>query len=99
MPLVIDSGTLLINGTTVRLSGVQGEGGEQAHELVQYIAGRPLECQLADASGQYRCKLGDYDLAEAVVLNGAGAAAENAPERLRNAEEKARNAGRGIWRQ
>jgi len=33
------------------------------------------------------------------VLNGAGSAADNAPERLRNAEEKARNAGRGIWRQ
>jgi endonuclease YncB( thermonuclease family) len=33
------------------------------------------------------------------VLNGAGRAAANAPEALHEAEEKARSAGRGIWRQ
>jgi endonuclease YncB( thermonuclease family) len=48
---------------------------------------------------QYRCKLGEYDLGEAVVLNGAGRAAADAPEQLRDAEDKARSAGRGIWRQ
>jgi hypothetical protein len=48
--------------------------------------------------GQYRCKIGDYDLGEAVVLNGAGRAAGNASERLRGAEDRARALSRGIWR-
>ena len=34
---------------------------------------------------------------QAILLNGAGRAAANAPERLRSAEEKARSAGRGVW--
>jgi hypothetical protein len=38
-------------------------------------------------------------LGEAVVLNGAGRAAANASERLVGAEEKARVAGRSIWRE
>jgi len=84
----------------VHLSGVDGKAGEAVRELARYIRGREIACEPVDRSAaQYRCKLGDYDLAEAVVLNGAGGAAENAPERLRDAEEKARNAGRGIWRQ
>ena len=31
------------------------------------------------------------------LLNGGGRATDNAPERLRSAEEKARLAGRGVW--
>ncbi len=73
--------------------------GDSARELVRYIAGRPVACEPADnGSGQYRCKLGDYDLGEAVVLNGAGRTAGNASERLHGAEERARTLGRGIWR-
>ena len=43
-------------------------------------------------------EIGDYDLGEAILLNGAGRAAADAPERLRSAEEKARGAGRGVWK-
>jgi len=90
----------LLNGALVRLDGIAGERCAPANELTRYIDGREIACEpVGRGAAQYRCKLGDYDLAEAVVLNGAGGAAENAPERLRNAEEKARNAGRGIWRQ
>ena len=46
---------------------------------------------------QFRCTIGDYDLGEAILLNGAGRASGDAPERLRGAEQKARLAGRGIW--
>jgi endonuclease YncB( thermonuclease family) len=62
------------------------------------LNGREIACQPVDG-GQYRCKLGEYDLGEAVVLNGAARAAANAPERLRDAEARARTAGRGIWQQ
>jgi penicillin-binding protein 1A len=98
-PLIVDTATLVVQGTVIHLDGVEGEAGDQARELVRYIAGRPVACEPADSgSGQYRCKLGDYDLGEAVVLNGAGRAAGNASERLHGAEERARTLGRGIWR-
>jgi penicillin-binding protein 1A len=98
VPRVLDTGTLLLNGTTVRLSGVEGQGGQRVYDLVRYLSGREVACQPVER-GQYHCKLGEYDLGEAVVLNGAGRAAANAPERLREAEAKARTAGRGIWQQ
>ena len=98
-PLVVDTGTLVVQGTVIHLSGVEGEAGDAARELVRYLRGRPVACEPVDAGGgQYRCKLGDYDLGEAVLLNGAGRAAGNASERLRGAEERARAFGRGIWR-
>jgi len=99
VPLVVDTGTLVLKGATVHLNGFDGETGEAVGDLTRYIAGREVACQPVEAgAAQYRCKLGEYDLAEAVVLNGAGRAAANAPERLLDAQEKAQLAGRGIWR-
>src|SRR5205823_3323345 len=98
-PTVVDSGTLLMDGVLVHLDGIKGSPGEAAHELYRYIAGREVACDPAAAGApQYRCKIGDYDLGEAVLLNGAGRAAPDAPERLREFEQKARTANRGIWR-
>ena len=100
--LVVDTGTLVVQGAVIHLSGVEGETGDGTRDLVRYLGGRPVSCEPADApdsaTAQYRCKLGEYDLSEAVLLNGAGRAAADAPERLRQAEEKARDARRGIWR-
>jgi hypothetical protein len=45
---------------------------------------------------QYRRKIDNIDLGEAVLLNGAGRAAANASNRLFSAEAKAQLAGRGI---
>ena len=98
-PLVVDTGTLVVQGSVIHLSGIEGETGEPARELVRYIGGRPVSCEPAEAgSAQYRCRLGDYDLSEAVVLNGAARAGADAPEGVREAEERARAAHRGIWR-
>jgi endonuclease YncB( thermonuclease family) len=100
VPRVLDTGTLLLNGATVRLSGVEGQSGQSVYDLVRYLNGREVACQPVERNGgPYRCKLGEYDLSEAVVLNGAARAAANAPERLRDAEAQARSAARGIWRQ
>src|SRR5712691_11373190 len=98
LPTVIDSSTLLMNGVLVHLDGVKGAPGEPAHELFRYIGGREVACDPADAGApHYRCKIGEYDLGEAVLLNGAAHAAADAPERMRQAEEQARAAHRGIW--
>jgi penicillin-binding protein 1A len=100
VPQLVDTGTLVLNGATVQLSGVEGEAGPAVSDLARYIRGREIACQPVErGAAQYRCKLGEYDLSEAVVLNGAGRAAADAPERLRDAEAQARSAGRGIWRQ
>jgi len=98
VPFVIDSATLLLNGALVHLSGIAGQAGDPAHELTRYIAGREVACEpVAADRAQYRCTIGDYDLGEAVLLNGAGRAADGASDRLKGAEQKARQAGRGIW--
>jgi penicillin-binding protein 1A len=98
-PLIVDTATLVVQGTVIHLDGVEGETGDPVRELVRYMRGRPVTCEPAESGeAQYRCKVGDYDLGEAVVLNGAGRASANASERLHGAEERARSLGRGIWR-
>jgi len=98
VPIVVDSATLMLNGALVRLDGITGERGAPANQLARYIGGRPIACEPVDrGAAKFRCKIGDYDLGEAILLNGAGRAADDAPERLRSAEEKAHLAGRGVW--
>jgi endonuclease YncB( thermonuclease family) len=64
------------------------------------IQGREVICQTTEpGTAQYRCNLGDIDVGEAVVLNGAGRVAANASGRLLGAEQKAQTAGRGVWRE
>jgi penicillin-binding protein 1A len=98
VPVVVDTATLRVNGVLVHLNGVAGEAGEAAQNLARYIAGREVACEPAERGApQFSCIIGDYDLGEAILLNGAGRAAGDAPERLRGAEQQARLAGRGIW--
>jgi penicillin-binding protein 1A len=98
VPLVVDTATLLFKDRLVRLSGVAGESGQFARDMGRYIGARAVTCRLAGGSdAQYSCRVGDYDLAEAVLFNGGGRATPDAPAELKNAEEKARLAGRGLW--
>ena len=99
LPAIADTATLLFRGGTARLEGVEGEKGEFVRELERYIRGREVRCERAGTtSASYRCRVGNIDLGEAVVLNGAGRAASDASERLLGAEEQAQLAGRGVWR-
>jgi penicillin-binding protein 1A len=98
VPRVVDTATLAFRDQIVHLAGVSGEGGEPARDMTSYIGGRSVTCRPADQSGsQYRCRLGAYDLAEAVLFNGGGHAAADASPELKSAEEMARAAGRGLW--
>ncbi len=100
VPIVVDTATLLLNGELIHLDGIAGQGGAEGNQLARYIGGRAVTCEpVGRGAAKFRCKLGNYDLNEAIVLNGGGRAADNAPERLRSAEEKARLAGRGVWEQ
>lgn len=98
IPLIIDTGTLMFRGHLVRLAGVEGETGRLAEEMARFIAGRPVTCRPARSSaGAYRCRIGDTDLARAVLYNGGGRAAPDAPPALKTVEQRARAAGRGLW--
>ena len=100
VPKVADTATLVFPDGIAHLQGVEGEKGEIAHELEHYIRGREVVCQATEpGAAEYRCDLGDIDVAETVVLNGAGRVAANGSERLLGAEQKAKAAGRGIWRE
>jgi endonuclease YncB( thermonuclease family) len=89
---------LVFRDGIAHLSGVEGENGKPARELVRYIRGREVVCEPTEpGTTQHRCKVDNIDLGEAVVLNGAGRAAADASERLLDAEEKAQLDGRGIW--
>jgi 1A family penicillin-binding protein len=98
VPVVIDTATLSFGDRTVRLAGVSGKNGEFARDMARYIGGRQVSCLPNDAvTSQYRCRVGAYDLAEAVLFNGGGRATPDAPAALKSAEEAARYAGRGLW--
>ncbi len=97
VPLVLDTGTLVINDRTVHLAGVEGESGKAARDMARYIAGRQVTCEPLGGAGGYRCRVGGHDLGDVVVFNGGGLAAADASPSLKIAEEEAREAGRGVW--
>jgi penicillin-binding protein 1A len=98
VPVVVDTATLSFQDRLVHLFGVSGERGRPASDMASYIGGREVTCRPSDVSAsEYRCRVGEYDLAEAVLFNGGGRATPDAPAELKSAEEKARSAGRGVW--
>jgi len=93
---VLDTGTLRIEGQLARLEGVDGLGGVHAERMRAYIGDRDVACRPARLES-WRCEVGGVDLSEAVIFNGGGRAAADAPGLLKDAERKARQAGRGVW--
>jgi membrane peptidoglycan carboxypeptidase len=100
VPKVADTATLVFGDGVAHLKGIEGEKGRFVRELDHYIGGREVVCQPAEPNAaQYRCTVNNIDVAEAVLLNGAGRAAPDAPERLLVAQHNAQSAGRGLWRE
>ncbi|ACL55547.1 PBP1A family penicillin-binding protein [Methylobacterium nodulans] len=96
-PSVIDTGTLNLDGQTVRLLGVEGLAGRNARELGRYLRRRDVACLPAEG-GAYRCSLDGQDLSELILFNGGGRAGADATPDLLAAEEQARSNRIGIWR-
>jgi endonuclease YncB( thermonuclease family) len=93
---VVDTATIELDGRTVRLRGVRGEGGAQTRELEGWIDGRPMAC-FPSVGGRHVCEVDGFDLAEVVLFNGGGRATADASPVLRRAERQAREARRGLW--
>jgi hypothetical protein len=96
---VIDTAKLLVDGRTLVLSGVRGEGGSYARALQGVInaQGRIVTC--TRQANAYLCRLPDgVDIAREVLLNGAAEPADDASEDYREQADAARAARRGVWR-
>lgn len=102
VPEVVDTGTLAFRGRTVRLLGVDGEGGALARQLARYLRRREVICA-PEAGGDagaaaLRCRIDGDDLASLILTAGGARAAEDAPADLLAAEEQARSERAGLWR-
>ncbi len=95
---VLDTGTLEIQGQVVRLFVVEGGRGRPARALARYLTDQEAVCDSVPPSGAYRCRIGDHDLSELVLLNGGGQASQEATPELRAIEARARDARIGLWR-
>ncbi|NEU12454.1 PBP1A family penicillin-binding protein [Methylobacterium sp. BTF04] len=101
VPEVIDTGTLAFRGRTVRLLGVEGEGGALARQLARYLRRREVVCTPAAAdtgAAPLRCQLEGDDLAALILAAGGARASDDAPSDLLAAEEQARSERAGLWR-
>jgi hypothetical protein len=90
----------VIDGVTVRLSGVGPLAPGEAKPVSDWIAthGNYLACT-ASLPGGYRCLTQqNFDLAQAILLNGAARTSSDAAPAYREAEAHARTAKRGVWR-
>ena len=97
VPEVVDTGTLEIRGQTVRLYGLQGEGGRLSAQLARFLRRREVACEPAQGDTR-RCTLDSEDLSEMILAAGGARARPDAPPELLSAEEQARAARLGIWR-
>ena len=94
----LDTGTLEIGGSVVRLQGVVGERGNMADRLDRLLRRREVVCDPVNSADVYQCKIGDEDLSEIVLAGGGARVNSDAPAVLLAAEEFARAARLGIWR-
>jgi hypothetical protein len=95
VPEVIDTVTLRVAGSLVRLYGVEWARGGRPEELSQYLQGRRVQCR--PRNGAYRCSIGGIDLSRAVLFNGGARAKPDAPPDLHAAERRARSERLGVW--
>ncbi len=99
-PTVQDTGTLLADGKTFLLDGVDGVGAPYAGQLQGYIVanGDALQCQPQGAAEHYVCLLPNgTDIAKVVLVNGAARVAADAPDSYRIQQSEGIANRRGIW--
>jgi penicillin-binding protein 1A len=97
-PEVMDTGTLVVRGTMVRLEGIQGERGTLARQLARFLRRREVICSPSEIPGLQRCRIGNYNLSAIILAAGGGRATPDASEELQVAEDQARSARLGVWR-
>ncbi|HVJ55191.1 MAG TPA: protein kinase [Aliidongia sp.] len=95
-----DDGWPVIEGHVVRLDGVDALPGDAVKPASEWIKahGNYLDCKLV-AGDSYRCLTRqNFDLAQAILLNGGARTSADAAPAYRQAEDQARKGKRGVWR-
>ncbi len=98
-PTVMDTAHLKGTDTVVTLQGVQGWGGDPAHDLQSLLvqAGDKVTCQ-PHGDGTYLCTLpSGADVGELAVATGAAKALDDAPAGYKTQQSAAQSAHRGVW--
>lgn len=95
---VLDTATLSVQGTVVRLFGVEwAKGAGDPDDLASYLRGREVTCRPEGTTDKHRCEVGGVDLSKVVLFNGGGRATAEASPDLKAAEEHARSQQIGVW--
>ena len=100
---VLDTANLMIDGRTVHLFGIQGEGAPYDAQMAAYLKsqGGFVNCAPhggTDDAPYYVCRTkAGYDLAEAALYNGGARTSPDATPEYKRQEALARSAQRGIW--
>ena len=95
---VVDTGTLEIKGSTVRLLGVEGLDGRFARELGRFLRRRDITCEPTGPAEIHRCQVDGQDLSTVILAAGGARAAADAPPEMVQAEDEARASRSGLWR-
>jgi penicillin-binding protein 1A len=97
---VIDTATLAIRGRRFQLEGIVGDDDRRAlRALARFLRRREVVCVSAPVAERYRCNVDGQNLSEIILSNGGARATSDAPAELLAAEDEARSARIGIWRQ
>jgi len=98
VPEIVNNATLRINGSIVRLIGVEPAPSVKPEGMARYIGDRPVTCWPVSSGVRYRCEVEGNDLSRVVLYNGGGRVTSDATPDLLADENRARSARIGIWR-
>ncbi len=97
---VLDTATLAIRGRRFQLEGIVADDDRRAlRALARFLRRREVVCIGAPTAERYRCNVDGQNLSEIILSNGGARATPDAPAELLAAEDEARSARIGIWRQ
>jgi penicillin-binding protein 1A len=96
---VIDTATLAVRGKLFKLEGVVADDDRRAlRALSRFLRRREVVCVGAASADRARCTVEGQDLSAIILSNGGARATADAPAELLAAEDEARSARLGIWR-
>ena len=98
-PTVVDTAHLKSGDTVVTLFGIQGWGGDPAHNLQQFITanGDRVTCE-PHQGGSYTCTSPTgLDIASSALANGAAKTEADSPADYQHQEVEAQQAQIGLW--
>jgi penicillin-binding protein 1A len=96
---VLDTATLAIRGRKIQLEGLLGDGNRRAvRALARFLRRREVICEPSGVPDRYRCNVDGQNLSGVILSNGGARATPDAPADLLAAEDEARSARVGIWR-